>query len=214
MRKTLFFIVLLFLFCINTTVYAQNYFAYNSDKVRTTVDGAAANFFNLNCKKHEKTPIIQAIGGVFYTAQDDVNTSFYGLTYNFAYPISSIGAHKLYLAINPALSANSSNNLEVGRQFSYRLDLPIVSELHFGKPKSIGGLVGLGIVYNHITNKQSGFEPFTHNALGPIAEAGIRVPIAGKSYLVKASYQLNLYKKSIDNYQTDNVIGITLGMVF
>jgi hypothetical protein len=91
------------------------------------------------------------------------------------------------------------------------VDLPLLAELHFGEADAFGGLVGLGFAYSYMNSSEV---DIAHKALGPVASAGLRIPIAGKVYLVRASYQLNLTKKTVGTYTTGNVLGLTAAMTF
>jgi Outer membrane protein beta-barrel domain len=214
MRKLLLSTIIALFFGNVSSVLAQNYLAYNSEYVRTSVDGASHDYFGLNVPKSTKMDIQQGVGAAFFTAKDGLNTPFYGLTYNFAYPISMTGSSRFYLAVNPSFMLNDTKNVETGRtQSSYGLDIPVVAELHFGAPKSFGALFGLGVAYNYLENNSMGFK-MEHKAFGPLAEAGIRVPIGGKTLLLKSTYQFNFAKETIGNYTTGDVFSLSLGVAF
>jgi hypothetical protein len=214
MRKILFTTATILFLSWANTVSAQNYLAHNSDKVRTSVDGAATDYFSLNSHKQPLADVKQSIGIVSFVANDGFKTRFIGLNYSFAYPISTIGSNKLYIAAKPSVVTTNDNGSSSPTELTYGFDVPIVAELHFGKPQSIGGLVGLGIAYNRMNSRPSDFGSLTHTALGPVAEAAIRLPVAGKACLIKVNYQLNLTKKSIGSYKMGDVWGMTLAMVF
>jgi hypothetical protein len=214
MRKLLFFLSFAVVFGNFSPIVAQNYLAFNSDNVRTSVDGAAHDYFGLNIPKSQNMDIQQGIAAVLFTAYDGLNTPFYGLTYSFAHPISTVGSRRFYVAVNPSFVLNDTKNGETGKtQSSYGLDIPVVAELHFGALKSFGGLLGLGVSYNYLENNSTGFK-MQHKAFGPIAEAGIRVPIAGKSLLLKSTYQLNFAKETVGNYTSGNVFSVSFGISF
>ena len=214
MRK-LFFYLSIALFLGNfTPILAQNYLAFNSEDVRTSVDGAANDYFSLNVKNCPSFDIQQRVSAAFFIAKDGLNTPFYGLNYGFAYPISAYDAHRFYVAVSPAFFTNRTKNGETGKnESSFGLDIPIVAEWHFGAPQSFGGLLGLGVAYNYIDNKSTGFS-LQHKAFGPRAEAGINIPISGKSVLLKSTYQLNLAKEKVGSYSSGDVLSISLGIVF
>jgi hypothetical protein len=211
MRKVLFAYLILFLLSHSTTIIAQNFLTYNAESVRMTVDGAASNFFSLKKKKRQTAETRQALGGVLYQGLDGVGTGFYGVTYNFAYPIKEIGSGGLYVAVNPALGANGSANSRDGGSFSYGIDVPIMAEMHFGDKEAFGGLVGLGFAYSYMSVSDANIN---HKAVGPVASAGIRIPLGGQTYLLKASYQLNLTKQTLGTYTTGNVLGFTAAWTF
>jgi hypothetical protein len=214
MRKLFFFLPIALFLGNLSPIFAQNYLAFNSENIRTSVDGAANDYFGLNVKTPTNLAIQHAVGAVFCSAQNGLNTPYYGLTYNFAYPISVNGSSRFYLAANPAFVANSSKIIEtVTNQMSYGVNIPVVAEWHFGASESFGTLFGLGVAYSYIENKSTGFL-LKNKAFGPLAEVGIRVPIAGKSYLLKSSYQLNFANETIANYATGNVFNLSLTMAF
>jgi hypothetical protein len=54
-----------------------------------------------------------------------------------------------------------------------------------------------------------------HKALGPVAAAAVRFNVAQRTYIVKASYTLNLTKKAVaissnEEYSTGNIIGLSV----
>jgi hypothetical protein len=211
MRKIIFFFAIGFFLSNLTAISAQNYFANNSDNIRTSVDGASANFFQFKKKRRSGPEPRQALGGVLFAALDGQATYFYGFTYNFAYPINE----KLYIAANPSLGGVLEANSQSGGGFIFGFDLPVMAELHFGEQDAFGGILGLGFAYNFINSSN---QEIPHKAIGPVAEAGIRFQISDRTYLVKASFQLNLTKKTFgitpNDYTTGNVLGITVATAF
>jgi hypothetical protein len=212
MRKSLLVIATL-IFLSNTATTAQNYFAYNSDNVRTSVDGAASDFMHFNFKKKNRggPDPRQAFTGVLFLGLDGGSSGFYGGGYNFAYPLKEILDGGLFIACNPSLGLSGSANSRTGSSISFGLDVPIMAELHLGEVEGFGGILGLGVAYSYMSSSEV---EIAHKAIGPVASAALRVPIAGQTYLLRASYQLNLTKTKVLDYSTGDVLGFSIGWVF
>jgi hypothetical protein len=215
MRKLFFALVACLFLSPSTTTFAQNYLAFNSENVRTSVDGAASDYFSLKKKRGNSVEMRQSVGGVLFAALDGEATFFYGLNYSFAYPLKEIGNGGLYLAVNPSVGGAIEGNSRDGGGFIFGYDLPIMAELHFGEPDEFGAILGLGVAYNFINSSN---QEIAHKAFGPVAEAGLRFNISDRTYIVKATFQLNLSKNTIgvapNSYTTGNVVGITVGTAF
>jgi hypothetical protein len=214
MRKLIYCVVLAL--CGNSSALsAQNLMAYTPENSRMVVDGITENYFNLKRKKRQESEVRQSLHGCLFYALDGQGTGFYGIKYNFAYPIKSFETSGLYIGVNPALGGSASGNSRTGGSFEFGVDLPIMLEYHLGDPEALGGVFGVGFAYNFIN---SSYSSIPHKAMGPAFEAGLSAPIAGRVYSLKGTFQLNLTKKTVgtgnDAYSTGNVIGISAGIVF
>jgi hypothetical protein len=215
MRKLFFVLEICFFMRPSTTAFAQNYLAFNSENVRTSVDGAASDYFSLKKKRGNSVEIRQSGGGVLFAALDGESTYFYGFNYSFAYPLKEIGNGGLYIAVNPSIGGVIEANSRDGGGFIFGYDIPVMAEMHFGEPDAFGAILGLGVAYNFINSSN---QAIPHKAFGPIAEAGLRFNISERTYIVKATFELNLSKTKIGTapnvYSTGDVLGITVSTVF
>ncbi len=210
--KKAFFTCIAFLFVgFSTIISAQNYLAYNSENIRTTVDGASANFLNVKISPSKRLETRQALNFGLYQAADNRGSQFYSLTYHFAYPITKMGNGGLFVAINPGLGTNGTSSVREGSSVSYGFDLPIMAEIHLGRAEKWGSVLGLGCAYNYMGDSEG---VTSRKTFGPAASAGIRVPIAGKTCLLKVSYQLNVLPKTENADAQGGILGVTFGFAF
>ncbi len=215
MKKLLFLIVTFLFLCNGTTLLAQKKLLANTESVRTSVDGPSTDYFYIKRKKSKKLDLRSAFGGVQFTSLNAQRTNFYGLTYNLAYPLKKLGDNTLCIAINPSFGGSMSADSKMGNNYVYGIDMPLVTEIHFGKKEEFGGIVGLGMSYNYITTSE---QNYPHTSIGPVVEAGIRFKISDRTILLKACFELNTIKKTvgseINTYTSSNVFGATAAFVF
>jgi hypothetical protein len=215
MRKLFFCAILILWFGASSSLSAQIFFAYTPTNSRMVVDGVTDFAVSLKKKKWQDADIRQSLHGCLFYALDGQGTGFYGVKYNFAFPIKSFETSGFYIAANPSVGGAASVNSQSGGGFEFGVDLPLMLEYHLGDPEAFGGVFGAGFGYNFIN---SSYASIPHKAIGPAFEAGLSVPIAGRVYSLRGTFMLNLSKKTVgtssDAYTTGNVIGISAGVSF
>jgi hypothetical protein len=211
MKKVLFSIITFCVLTCSTTTFAQNFIGLNADNFSNATENSFASNFDMKKKRRGSSPR-QSAGAALFLALDGQASSFYGINYNFAFPLKELDNGGFYIAANPTLGGAIEANSQTGGGFVLGVDLPIMAEMHFGDEDAFGGIFGLGLCYSFINSSN---QAIPHKALGPVAAAAVRFNVAQRTYIVKASYTLNLTKKTVqissnEDYSTGNIIGLSV----